>query len=215
MNIIWDFNGTIIDDLDLCLNILNEMLADKGLKRVSKKRYLEIFTFPIKDYYLLAGFNFEGYTFEDIGKEFISKYQTASLSQPLHKGVLQCLQVIKDLGFKQYLLSASQKDNLLQQVKHFQIEKYFDEILGIDNILAKGKADIAVNYFQDHDINLDNTIIIGDTLHDAQVANTLKCDIILYTGGHQSYHRFTGFKTFNDYQQLLREIKTWQNKKKK
>ena len=49
--IFFDFNGTIINDVDLCLNILNEMLKENGLEPITLERYREIFTFPIKKYY--------------------------------------------------------------------------------------------------------------------------------------------------------------------
>lgn len=47
--IFFDFNGTIINDVDLCLNILNEMLKENGLEPITLERYREIFTFPIKN----------------------------------------------------------------------------------------------------------------------------------------------------------------------
>ena len=37
--VFFDFNGTILDDVDLCLNLLNEMLSLKGHNPVSKERY--------------------------------------------------------------------------------------------------------------------------------------------------------------------------------
>ena len=32
--IIWDFNGTLINDVDLCFNILNTMLSNRNIKTV-------------------------------------------------------------------------------------------------------------------------------------------------------------------------------------
>ena len=56
--VIFDFNGTILDDLDLCFNILNKMLNMYNHPSISKGRYLDIFTFPVIEYYKKAGFNF-------------------------------------------------------------------------------------------------------------------------------------------------------------
>ena len=53
-NILFDFNGTIVDDLDLCLNLLNTMLSMCNHKKVSKEKYFEIFTFPVIEYYKKA-----------------------------------------------------------------------------------------------------------------------------------------------------------------
>ena len=57
--IILDFNGTILDDLDLCFNVLNKMLVMYNHKPVTLEEYLDIFTFPVIEYYRKAGFNFD------------------------------------------------------------------------------------------------------------------------------------------------------------
>ena len=40
--IFFDFNGTIIDDIDLCLDLLNEILRKQNKPLVGKKKYKEI-----------------------------------------------------------------------------------------------------------------------------------------------------------------------------
>lgn len=201
-NIIFDFNGTIINDLDLCINILNYMLESKGYKKVTKERYLEIFTFPIIEYYKLAGFDFNKHSFENLSVEFINLYQKASLECSLYDGVIELLEKLKKLNKNIILLSASQLDNLKEQVYHFKIEKYFTKILGLDNILAKSKIEVAEKYFKENNIDLSKTIILGDTIHDAEVANKLKIDSILIADGHQSYDRLKKYK-----KEVIRNIK--------
>ena len=100
------------------------------------------------------------------------------------------------------LLSASQLDNLKEQVYHFKIDKYFTKILGLDNILAKSKIEVAEKYFKENNIDLSKTIILGDTIHDAEVANKLKIDSILIADGHQSYDRLKKYK-----KEVIRNIK--------
>ncbi len=201
-NIIFDFNGTIINDLDLCINILNYMLESKGYKKVTKERYLEIFTFPIIEYYKLAGFDFNKHSFENLSVEFINLYQKASLECSLYDGVIELLEKLKKLNKNIILLSASQLDNLKEQVYHFKIDKYFTKILGLDNILAKSKIEVAEKYFKEKNIDLSKTIILGDTIHDAEVANKLKIDSILIADGHQSYDRLKKYK-----KEVIRNIK--------
>ena len=78
-NIVFDFNGTIINDVDLCINLLNEMLVMKNHQEVRREDYFDIFTFPIIEYYKKAGFDFVGYTFEELANYFINKYKSALL----------------------------------------------------------------------------------------------------------------------------------------
>ena len=53
--VIWDFNGTIMDDVALCMDSLNTMLKARGIRTVDTvAEYHKIFRFPIKEYYRLA-----------------------------------------------------------------------------------------------------------------------------------------------------------------
>lgn len=192
--IIFDFNGTILDDVDLCIYILNYMLEEHGYRKVTKERYLDIFTFPIIEYYKLAGFDFNKHSFHDLSIEFINMYQQASLKCLIYDGVIELLNKLKQLNKKIILLSASQIDNLLEQTNHFDITKYFDKILGLDNIQAKSKIDIAKKYFSDNNIDLSKAIMIGDTIHDMEVANELNINSVLIANGHQSYNRLKKIK---------------------
>ena len=185
-NIVFDFNGTIINDVDLCINLLNEMLVMKNHNEVKREDYFDIFTFPIIEYYKKAGFDFIGYTFEELAIYFINKYQEASYEVDLYDDVVTLFKLLKDKGINLYILSASQKENLMKQVTHFKIDKYFTEVLGIDNIYAKSKLEIAKNYFEKNNINTSETLFIGDTLHDFEVAKELGCECILMSLGHQS-----------------------------
>ena len=177
--IIFDFNGTILDDVDLCINILNYMLEEHGYEKVTKERYLDIFTFPIIEYYKLAGFDFNKHSFNDLSIEFINMYQQASLKCPIYDGVIDLLNKLTKLNKKIILLSASQIDNLLEQTNYFEITKYFNKILGLDNIHAKSKVDIAKKYFIENNIDLSKAIMIGDTIHDMNCAGGANIDFAL------------------------------------
>lgn len=202
--IIFDFNGTILDDVDLCINILNYMLEEHGYEKVTKERYLDIFTFPIIEYYKLAGFDFNKHSFNDLSIEFINMYQQASLKCPIYDGVIDLLNKLTKLNKKIILLSASQIDNLLEQTNYFEITKYFNKILGLDNIHAKSKVDIAKKYFIENNIDLSKAIMIGDTIHDMEVANELNIDSLLIANGHQSYDRL--IRVTNAVYRTIKEI---------
>lgn len=184
--IFFDFNGTIIDDVDLCLNILNEMLNENGKPSITKERYKEIFQFPISKYYELAGFDFNERSFEDLSVDFINKYQKASLKCNLYPNAVDVFKNLHNRGYRLVILSASQIDNLLEQVRHFKIEGYFDAVLGINDIYARSKKDIGLDYLRKNNIESKGVIMIGDTLHDKEVADAMGIDCVLFSSGHQS-----------------------------
>ncbi|CCV64799.1 Haloacid dehalogenase domain protein hydrolase [Alteracholeplasma palmae J233] len=204
MIVFWDFNGTILDDLDLCHQILNEMLVKHGKKEVTKERYLDIFTFPIKEYYELAGFDFNEVSFETLALEFIEKYQEASLSLKIHENLIETVKYFKEKGYTNVVLSASQLDNLLEQMKHYKIDHLFDDILGITDVYAASKVQVGQDYIKKNNLEKEDKIMIGDTLHDAQVALSMGCNVILYTKGHQAKSRFSGYETIDNYKELIK-----------
>ena len=63
-HIIWDWNGTLLNDVELCASIMNNLLRNESLSEISLEKYREIFTFPVEEYYKLAGHNFERNSFE-------------------------------------------------------------------------------------------------------------------------------------------------------
>lgn len=189
--IFFDFNGTIINDVELCLNILNKMLIDDEKKPITKKRYLEIFDFPVIEYYKKAGFDFKRKSFEEMSLDFINLYQKASLNCPLYNNSCKVFQRLKAKGIKLVILSASQIDNLKEQTNHFNITKYFDDILGITDIYARSKVDIGIDYINRLNIDKAKTIMLGDTIHDFEVATKMEITPVLFTKGHQSKERLS------------------------
>lgn len=206
MTIFFDFNGTILDDLELTFNLLNEMLVEEGHKEVTLERYLDIFDFPIKDYYIKAGFDFKKHSFEELAVRFIKRYQPQSLELKLHEELIQTVLELKEEGHNVIVLSASKYDNLVEQLKHYNIYHLFDDILGIEDIYAKSKVDLAKIYIENNKIESKDIIVIGDTLHDNEVAEALGGKMIYYSKGHQAPHRFKKGIIIDHYRGLKKEI---------
>lgn len=166
------------------------------LKRQSKptydmEGYKKIFTFPIIEYYLNAGLDFSKDSFEDLCAYFIEIYQPRSYKCNLYPYMKETLKELNDKGYNLILLSASEKNNLLNQVHNFDLTSYFSQILGISNVHARSKLEIAKEYFSSSDLDLSQTLFIGDSLHDFEVASTLGGKCVLVTYGHQDKERLS------------------------
>lgn len=206
--IFFDFNGTILDDVDLCLNLLNEMLENKKLAKVSKEKYLEIFTFPIIEYYKKAGFTFNGYTFEELASYFIKKYQPASLKCQIYDGLLDLLKYLKEQGYNLVVLSASRIDNLKEQLDYLNLTDFFKDILGTSDIYAKTKQGVLLDYLETNKIDPSACLFIGDTLHDYEIAKSINAISYLVSFGHQSKKRLMKVteNVFDSYQEIGRRL---------
>lgn len=185
-HIFFDFNGTLINDVDLCLELLNNLLSEQKKPSVDINKYKEIFTFPIKDYYIAAGIDLQMNSFEDLSIKFINEYQPRSLECGLFSDVIPTIKKLKAESIHTYILSASEKNNLVEQCKFYNLLPLFDEILGIDNIHAGGKVSLALDFMKKTNINPNEALLIGDTIHDYEVARAIGAECRLVSTGHQS-----------------------------
>jgi len=184
-HIIWDWNGTLLDDVDFCKRIINRILIENNLPELTIDRYREIFTFPVEEYYKTAGLDFSKTSFEVLGKDFIDEYERNKLSCSLHKNAVEILSVIHKKGIGQSVLSAYLHDNLVKILDHYNLTQYFDNIIGLDNIYAGSKTHLGLRLIEQLKIPGDKILFIGDTLHDAEVAEAMGVNCILISNGHQ------------------------------
>ena len=190
-HVLWDFNGTILDDIEAVISSEDVLLKRRNMPLIQgTKHYRDIFCFPIIEYYKKLGHDFEKEDFDIIAHEWIEQYLIFSKSSKLNQGILEAFQKIKAKGIKQLILSATEKRILKKQVQELQIESYFDDILGINNIYASSKVEIAIEWFENE--NPQKAILIGDTTHDFEVAEAIGIDCALVSSGHQSRERLIG-----------------------
>ncbi|MBE2279829.1 MAG: HAD family hydrolase [Ignavibacteriaceae bacterium] len=202
--IIWDWNGTLFNDVVVCSQIINGILIKYGYPGLTLERYRNIFTFPVVDYYREAGFDFSVHPFEIVGKEWMDIYEQRKGECAVFPEVFEVLDYFKSKGKKQFILSAYKQDQLQSIVNKFEITGYFDKILGLDNIWAHSKLDLGKDLLT----NLNHggkAILIGDTLHDHEVAVELGIDSVLVNTGHQTHERLikSGVKVFNGLKELM------------
>lgn len=185
-DIFLDFNGTIINDLDLCVELLNVFLKEQGKRELSVDEYKHVFKFPIRQYYMDAGIDFNIESYESLAIRFIRAYQPRSMKCGLFPHIVDTVKKLKEMGIRVYILSASEQNNLLEQTDTYGITKYFDAVLGINNIHAASKVDIALDFMKKSGINAKDTLFVGDTLHDYEVSKAMGVDCALVSCGHQS-----------------------------
>ncbi|MDO9555124.1 MAG: HAD hydrolase-like protein, partial [Atribacterota bacterium] len=100
-HIIWDWNGTLINDIWLVVEIMNKMLKKRNMPGIDSKKYREIFDFPVIDYYAKLGFNFSKESFEELTGEFINEYYTRFNECKLFDETEEVLKKIRDMGISQ------------------------------------------------------------------------------------------------------------------
>lgn len=185
-DIIWDFNGTIIDDVEAGIISVNKMLAERSLPIIAdKEAYRRVFRFPIIEYYRSLGFDFESEPYETVlAPMWVNLYKENSKHAPMQEGVCKAIDLFSSKGLHQHILSASEIGILTEQLRSFGIYEKFDSVTGLDNIHAHSKTALALEWRKNHPDAV--ALFIGDTEHDAGAAKTLGADCALISFGHQS-----------------------------
>ncbi len=186
-HIIWDWNGTLFDDTWLCLDIMNRQLEKNGKKPVSYNDYQQLFDFPVRNFYKKIGFDFSSESYESFAQSFIQQYKKRRFECTLHFGVPAILRKLKEFGCEHSVLSAYENDDLVKMLQHFGIRNLFTHVIGLNNHYATGKIEEGKILLEKLGIPISLIVLIGDTLHDNEVAKELGIDSILICNGHNSY----------------------------
>lgn len=189
--ILWDWNGTLLNDAETCVSTMNKMLSKRSMEELNMDYYREIFNFPVIDYYTQIGFDFQKENFEQLSIEFIDAYIIDLPNAHLVPHAEKVIQYFALKGKKNIILSAMKKDMLINSVREKGVASYFHEILGIGDIYAESKSHIALQYVSDNNLTPSDLVMIGDTIHDFEVAEEIGCRCILVADGHQSKKRLT------------------------
>ena len=191
-HILWDWNGTLFDDVVLCADIMNNILKKRNMGEITLEKYKNIFDFPVRNYYEAVGFtNLTDELFHELSVEFIEEYESKKLLYGLSNGAVEILRKINEHGIEQSVLSAYSQKTLEEIVEHFGISRYFVGLAGLDNIYAASKVENGKNWMKKLNLKKGEALMVGDTLHDKEVADEIGADSILLSTGHQAKERLT------------------------
>ena len=188
-HIIFDWNGTLVDDAWIFVDILNVLLTIRGLKAITIKDYRNKFCFPIKLFYKNLGVDISRKSFLKLEEEFVLEYAKRMYQPQLFENVPKLLSKLSNAGFGLSILSASNEKVLYDLVNHYQLTNYFDYIVGVNNYGANGKVKSGSYLLKKIPCNKNEILMIGDTDYDYKVAIKLGLDAILISHGHQSINQ--------------------------
>ena len=99
LSVIWDWNGTLLDDVEICIASINRLLARRELPAMTVDRYRKVFTFPVQRYYEEMGFDFTAESFADVAVEYHDAYEELVPGANLHSDALAALDQLRESGF--------------------------------------------------------------------------------------------------------------------
>ena len=185
--LIWDWNGTLLDDVSAAVNALNRMLSSRDAAPITVEHYRRRFGFPVRPFYAELGVDLDKWDWDEICRDFHSF--VAAEPQNVRDDAFAALSLARDLGFRQCVLSALRQDLLDEALERNGLRGFFDFAYGVDNLDGASKLERGRELVAAIGSGARDAIMIGDTLHDAEVAKALGTDCILVAYGHQSPDR--------------------------
>ena len=107
----------------------------------------------------------------------------------LHEGLEALFKLLGKQKIRQFILSASEQDLLNKAVAHYKIGSFFNGVYGVDNLNAVGEKELGVVLCRKHNLKIKETILIGDTEYDQEVAEKIGCEVVLVSLGHINHQR--------------------------
>jgi phosphoglycolate phosphatase len=208
--VIWDFNGTLVNDVDLALRSINTMLTRRGLAPVTRDVYRRAFGFPLADYYRKLGVDLSRETMAGLADEFHAAYLPELPKCELHVGVKEILDLVHNAGGRQFVLSALEEGALRDAVERLGIGDCFGAVYGLDHRLGDSKLARGRELAERYGLSNKATLFVGDMDHDAEVARALDIPVALVAQGHQAPEtlRACGCRVFETFAELRTAIET-------
>lgn len=182
--IIWDFNGTIIDDAWVAVAAENKALEERGLPKISMEFYLRECEMPIENFYRKI-YDFSKYDFQEIARRFLHYYDIFLPQAEIFPDVSSAIERFSKAGVKQGVISSFETSRLVSILRSKDLDKYFEFVSGADDNSCGSKVERAAAVVKKHGFKPEKTLFIGDMYHDFEAAQGVGADCVLIARGHQ------------------------------
>lgn len=204
-HVVWDWNGTLLDDTQACIRAINHMLSRRKLQPLDTDRYRRTFGFPVRGYYAALGFDLEREDWDALAREFHDHYHAESRTVGLRDGIERFLAELSERDIPMSILSASESTILTRMLREQGIDRHFGRVFGLSDLYAGSKVQRGRQLIEEIALPPAEVLLVGDTIHDYEVARELGCRCVLLAGGHQATDRLMqcGCKVLTDPSALL------------
>lgn len=187
--VVWDWNGTLLDDVDGSVRVLNGLLDRRGLQPVTRDDYRAQFGFPVRPFYQALGFDVSEAAFAALSSEFIATYREILAGVALHEGALEVLTQVGRLVEGQLVVSAMEHNLLGRMLIDYGVAAHLHGHHGTADLQAGSKVEIGLAAVRALGVEPDDILLVGDTTHDHEVAEAIGCRCALLAAGHQEASR--------------------------
>lgn len=187
LHVVWDWNGTLLDDLEIVIEAANIGLSEFGVEPLDEDRYRDHFTRPVRAFYdSLFGRSVTDDEWHRLNDVFHAEYMARADRAQLTPDALDALDAVGSDPRGQSLLSMSPQEWLDGIVRRKGVSERFSLVSGLSGETGGLKAAHMEEHLATLGLDPDRTVVVGDTPDDAKAARHVGAHVVLYDGG--SHH---------------------------
>ena len=195
-HVILDWNGTLLNDVDLAVEGVNRVCARFGLPAVTREFYRSQFRFPISQFYTALGFDLDRIPFATIISQYLSVFDARVKDCELNEGVVEFLDCLRQNGIGLSILSASYRPTLVATIQAKGLGEYFTYVSGLEDEKATSKLAEGRVLHRKLGLPPHQIAYLGDTTHDAEIAQALGWRSWILSCGHQDGRQLESCDSF-------------------
>jgi phosphoglycolate phosphatase-like HAD superfamily hydrolase len=189
-HVVWDWNGTLFDDLHVVVEAVNAGIAPLGIRSITVEDYRTHYTRPVKVFYeRLTGGEISNRDWLDLDRRFHDAYRDLLPTAGLSADAVEALTAVSEIPAGQSLLSMYPHHDLVPLVERLGVSSYFQRIDGLRGERGARKAGFLEAHLRDvmADEDPSTVLLIGDATDDAVAAAHVGAPAVLIDNG--SHHR--------------------------
>lgn len=192
-HVVWDWNGTLFDDVGLIIGATTTTFAELGLRHVGPDDYRVHYTRPISVFYqrLLGRPLIDG-EWERLDETFHTHYRRGIAECRLSRGAEVVLGAVAERGWSQSLCSMYPHEELVEHVHRLEVASYLSRIDGLRGPRGGRKRDHLERHIESLGVEPQGVVVVGDSLDDAEAATDVGAVPILVASGLHDESHFSG-----------------------
>jgi phosphoglycolate phosphatase-like HAD superfamily hydrolase len=182
VHLVWDWNGTLLDDLHIVVAATNASLAFVGAPPVTADEHRRDFRRPIVDYYSgVLGRPLDVVEFAAMNEVFHREYRRLLVDCALTADALEAMRTWRGT---QSLLSMWFHTELVPEVDRRGLAALMSRVDGLRSAdWGDHKADHLAEHLVALGVRGEECVLIGDSIDDADAAASVGARCVLYSGG--------------------------------
>jgi phosphoglycolate phosphatase-like HAD superfamily hydrolase len=194
--IAFDWNGTLLSDMQIVWRADNAALKNLKLKAITLLEFKQAFDIPVIKYWRNVGLS-EKFLKKNLKKlelVFIKDYQANENKAKLRAKARECVNWIKAQKITSVIYSNAPTAHVEMHLKRLNIAHIFNSILGreqndMSHLLVRGKQQRLHDWVLKNKIKPHEVISVGDTQEEIEIGKHLGYHTVAITGGYNTTSR--------------------------